>query len=170
MGEGRTMQKQLSRTKPGTRVERAFTFHPLSLREVRRGSRECPVDFPAVERVQVKFLRPGGNQGEGKLHQTTPASTRVAMGPTPFRARLLVDFRAVLRSAESDPIDLLYDPLNSLTRIFCAISSDHRWLRTAPDRSRSGPRICDRSFRGNHSRPRENPPTSGAGAPATARS
>jgi hypothetical protein len=46
--------------------QRAFLF-PLSLREVRRGSRECPVDIPAAERAQVKFLRPGGNcWGEGR--------------------------------------------------------------------------------------------------------
>jgi hypothetical protein len=37
--------------------------YPLSLREVRRRLRGCPVDIHAAERARVKFVRPGGNNG-----------------------------------------------------------------------------------------------------------
>jgi hypothetical protein len=37
--------------------------NPLSLREVRRRCRECPVDIRAAERVRMIFAHPGGNTG-----------------------------------------------------------------------------------------------------------
>ena len=43
------------------RAKRATARFPLPLREVRRGSRKCPVDICAVEWVHAILMHPGGN-------------------------------------------------------------------------------------------------------------
>jgi hypothetical protein len=40
-----------------------IAMNPLSLREVRRRCRECPVDIRAAERVRMIFAHPDGNTG-----------------------------------------------------------------------------------------------------------